>query len=145
MFEFPMSSRHWTRRTTLACACLAACSIPLSALADSPSTLPDVNVTASHGAPVAFAGVPETVITRAEIDRLQATSVLSLLENRAGMNLVNQGGPGKLTTASIWGMSGSQTLVLIDGVRIGSLTAGAAYLENLPVALIDHIDIIKGP
>ncbi|OZB37000.1 MAG: hypothetical protein B7X44_03495 [Halothiobacillus sp. 15-55-196] len=145
MFEFPMSSRHRTRRTTLASACLAACSIPLSALAGTPSTLPDVNVTASHGAPVAFAGVPETVITRAEIDRLQATSVLSLLENRAGMNLVNQGGPGKLTTASIWGMSGSQTLVLIDGVRIGSLTAGAAYLENLPVALIDHIDIIKGP
>ena len=145
MSEFRMSNRHWTRRTTLACACLAASSLPLSAWAESSTALPDINITASHGAPVAFAGVPETVITRAEIDRLQATSVLSLLENRAGLNLVNQGGTGQLTTVSMWGMSGSQTLVLIDGVRMGSLTAGAPYLENLPVALIDHIDIIKGP
>jgi vitamin B12 transporter len=145
MYKFPMSGRHWTGRTKLASAYLAACSIPLSALAGSPSTLPDVNVTASHGAPVAFAGVPETVITRAEIDRLQATSVLSLLENRAGINLTNYGGAGQLTSVSIWGQNPSQTLVLVDGVRIGLLTAGAAYLENLPVALIDRIEIIKGP
>jgi vitamin B12 transporter len=129
----------------LACACMAASSFHLSAWAESSTALPDINITASHGAPVTFAGVPETVITRAEINRLQATSVLSLLANRAGLNLVNQGGVGQLTTASMWGLSGSQTLVLIDGVRMGSLTAGAAYLENLPVALIDHIDIIKGP
>lgn len=145
MSKFCLSRYQWTRRTALACTCIAATSMPLSTWAESSTALPDINVTASHGAPIAFAGVPETVITRAEIDRLQANSVLSLLENRAGLNLVNQGGAGKLTTASIWGMSGSQTLVLVDGVRIGSLTAGAAYLENLPVALIDRIDIIKGP
>lgn len=145
MSVFHMSNRPWTRRTVLACACMAASSFPLSALSESSTALPDINITASHGAPVTFAGVPETVITRAEIDRLQATSVLSLLANRAGLNLVNQGGAGQLTTASMWGLSGSQTLVLIDGVRMGSLTAGAPYLENLPVALIDHIDIIKGP
>ncbi|MHB8919731.1 MAG: TonB-dependent receptor domain-containing protein [Halothiobacillus sp.] len=152
-----MSMPRTTGRHSLTLACLSAFSLttpiavlsisalPLSAWADEAATLPDVNVTASHGAPVAFAGVPETVITRAEIDRLQATSVLSLLENRAGLNLVNSGGAGKLTTASIWGMSGGQTLVLVDGVRIGSLTAGAAYLENLPVALIERIEIIRGP
>lgn len=145
MSKFMLSPFPWTRRTALACTCMAASSLPLSAWSESPAALPDINVTASHGAPVAFAGVPETVITRAEIDRLQATSVLSLLENRAGLNLVNQGGTGQLTTVSMWGMNGSQTLVLIDGVRMGSLTAGAPYLENLPVALIDHIDIIKGP
>jgi vitamin B12 transporter len=139
------SPSNLVRRSALACACMAASSLPQTVWAESPTELPDVNVTASHGAPVAFAGVPETVITRAEIERLQATSVLSLLENRAGLNLVNQGGAGQLTTLSMWGMSGSQTLVLIDGVRMGSLTAGAAYLENLPVALIDHIEIIKGP
>jgi len=145
MSVFHMSNRPWTRRTVLACACMAASSFPLSALSESSTALPDINITASHGAPVTFAGVPETVITRAEIDRLQATSVLSLLENRAGLNLVNQGGAGKATTASIWGMSPHQTLVLIDGVKIGSLQFATAYLENLPVALIDHIDIIKGP
>lgn len=154
MSEFCLSKRPWTARYRLntrligagmVASSLSLSALPISAWAETATALPDINVTASHGAPVAFAGVPETVITRAQIDRLQATSVLSLLENRAGMNLVNQGGPGKLTTASIWGMNGSQTLVLIDGVRMGSLTAGAAYLENLPVSLIDHIDIIRGP
>lgn len=128
-------------------ACLS--SLPFAGLALAGSaditTLPTINITATHNAPVAFAGVPSTTISRAQIDRLQATSALSLLENTAGLNLVNLGGPGKLTNVSIWGASPSQTLVLVDGVRIGSLTAGQAYLENLPVALIDHIEIIRGP
>ncbi|WP_407275588.1 TonB-dependent receptor domain-containing protein [Halothiobacillus sp. DCM-1] len=104
-----------------------------------------INVTASHGAPVAFAGVPSIVIDRAEIDRLQATSVLALLENRAGLNLTNLGGAGQPTSISLWGQNASQTLVLVDGVRIGSLTVGTAYLENLPLSLIERIEIIKGP
>jgi vitamin B12 transporter len=146
-----MSSLNPRHPHRVALACLAALSLPVSAQAaalesnPSLSTLPTINITATHDAPVAFAGVPSTTITRAQIDRLQATSVLDLLSNTAGLNLVNLGGPGKLTNVSIWGANASQTLVLVDGVRIGSLTAGQAYLENLPVALIDHIEIIRGP
>jgi vitamin B12 transporter len=141
-----MSSSHSLRPSILALACFSAL-LPatVTLAATNAAALPDINVTASHGAPVAFAGVPQTVITRAEIDRLQATSVLSLLENRAGLNLVNLGGAGQPTSVSMWGMSSGQTLVLVDGVRIGSLTAGAAYLENLPVAMIERIEIIQGP
>ncbi|MGC8697647.1 MAG: TonB-dependent receptor plug domain-containing protein, partial [Halothiobacillus sp.] len=141
-----MLTRPFARPSLLAlalCSALFPASATLAATDAAP--LPNVNVTASHGAPIAFAGVPQTVITRAEIDRLQATSVLSLLTNRAGLNLVNLGGAGQPTSVSMWGMSSGQTLVLVDGVRIGSLTAGAAYLENLPVALIDRIEIINGP
>ncbi|OYY55730.1 MAG: hypothetical protein B7Y53_03325, partial [Halothiobacillus sp. 28-55-5] len=137
---------YFSRPSILALACASTLFPAAAALAATDAAaLPEVNVTASHGAPVAFAGVPETVITRAEIDRLQATSVLSLLNNRAGINLTNLGGAGQPTSVSMWGMSSGQTLVLVDGVRIGSLTAGAAYLENLPVALIERIEIIKGP
>lgn len=146
-----MSSLNPRHPHRVALACLAALSLPVSAHAaalessPAPSTLPTINITATHDAPVAFAGVPSTTITRAQIERLQATSVLDLLANTSGLNLVNLGGPGKLTNVSIWGANASQTLVLVDGVRIGSLTAGQAYLENLPVALIDHIEIIRGP
>lgn len=128
------------RRAPLALALSLA--IPAIAAADTDHT---INVTASHGAPVAFAGVPAIVINRAEIDRLQSGSVLSLLANRAGLTLTNLGGAGQPTSVSIWGQNPSQTLVLVDGVRIGSLTAGSAYLENLPLSLIERIEIIKGP
>lgn len=132
-------------RAAFACLCTLPASTAALATPTETTTLPIINITATHDAPVAFAGVPSTTISRAQIDRLQATSVLSLLENTAGLNLVNQGGPGKLTNVSIWGAGASQTLVLVDGVRIGSLTSGQAYLENLPVAQIDHIEIVRGP
>ncbi len=140
--NFPL---FFARRTPLALALSFA--LPAIALANSDHASSDntINVTASHGAPVAFAGVPALVIDRKEIDRLQAGSVLDLLENRAGLNLTNLGGAGQPTSISIWGQNSSQTLVLVDGVRIGSLTAGAAYLENLPLSLIERIEIIKGP
>ncbi len=135
------SAVFFARRAPLAAALACAFSAPVFADA----ALTPINVTASHGAPVAFAGVPEIVIDRAEIDRLQASSVMDLLQNRAGVNLTNLGGAGQPTSISLWGQPASQTLVLVDGVRIGSLTAGSAYLENLPLSMIQRIEIVKGP
>lgn len=107
--------------------------------------LPPVTVTATHDVDTAFPGVPVTVITRADIRRLQPSSVMDLLAGLPGVNIVNQGGPGKLSNVSIWGASASQTLILVDGVRIGSATTGQAYLQDLPVDLIDRIEIVRGP
>ena len=38
----------------------------------------------------------------------------------------------------------SQTLVLIDGVRVGSATSGGGSLENLPLSRIERIEILRG-
>ena len=37
------------------------------------------------------------------------------------------------------------TPVLVDGVRIGSATSGLASFQDLPVAMIDRIEIVRGP
>jgi len=89
--------------------------------------------------------VPIQVISRAEIERSQATSLPELLAGRAGINIANQGGPGKLTSVFLRGTESDHVLVLVDGVRIGSVTAGLAAFQDLPVAQIDHIEIVRGP
>jgi len=39
----------------------------------------------------------------------------------------------------------SQTIVLIDGVRVGSATLGSAALNSYPVEAIERVEVIKGP
>ncbi|MEP6907424.1 MAG: TonB-dependent vitamin B12 receptor, partial [Pseudoxanthomonas sp.] len=89
--------------------------------------------------------VPTQVIDREEIERTQARSLPELLKGRAGINLTNQGGAGKLTSVFLRGAESDHVLVLVDGVRIGSATAGLASFQDLPVDQIERIEIVRGP
>jgi vitamin B12 transporter len=86
-----------------------------------------------------------TVITRAQIEAMQARSLEDLLRGVDGLNIGNSGGPGKLTSFFVRGTEPEHLLVLIDGVRIGSATAGTAALQNIPVESIDRIEFVRGP
>jgi vitamin B12 transporter len=89
--------------------------------------------------------VPAQVIDRADIERSQARSLPELLRGRAGIDVGNQGGPGKLSTVFIRGSESDHVLVLVDGVRVGSATAGLVAFQDLPVEQIDRIEIVRGP
>ncbi len=89
--------------------------------------------------------VPVQVIDRAAIERSQATSLQDLLRGRAGINLSNQGGLGKLSSLFVRGTASNQVLVLVDGVRIGSATSGMPTFQDLPVEQIERIEIVRGP
>ncbi len=95
--------------------------------------------------PLADSLVPAQVIDRDEIERSQARSLVDLLKGRAGIGFSNQGGLGKLTTLNLRGTESDHVLVLVDGVRIGSATAGLAMFQDLPVDQIERIEIIRGP
>jgi len=86
-----------------------------------------------------------TVLTRDDIEARQARSLEDLLAGVDGVAISNSGGPGKLTSFFVRGTDADQLLVLVDGVRIGSATAGTAALQNLPVELIDRIELVRGP
>jgi vitamin B12 transporter len=86
-----------------------------------------------------------TVLTRQDIERLQVNSLQALLAGQAGINIVNSGGLGKVTSVFLRGTEADHVLVLIDGVRIGSPTSGSAALQDLPIEQIDHIEIARGP
>jgi len=86
-----------------------------------------------------------TVITREEIEHRQPQSLQELLRNEPGMDVTNTGGLGKITTTFIRGTESEHALVLIDGIRAGSITAGFTALEFIPVDQIERIEIVRGP
>ncbi len=88
---------------------------------------------------------PVTVITAADIRRLQPVSLIDLLSGLPGVSLANSGGIGQQTSLFLRGTNSNQTLVLVDGVRVGSVSAGLPALEQIPVDQIARIEIVRGP
>ncbi len=86
-----------------------------------------------------------TIITREDIERKQAKSIAELLQGQAGISVTNNGGAGKTTSVFIRGANSNQTLVLIDGVKVGSATLGTFAFEDLPPEQIERIEIVRGP
>ncbi len=116
------------------------------AAAQSATDLDGVVVSATRTAiDIATARAPVEVIDRAEIERSQARSLPDLLQGRAGVSISNQGGAGKLTTVFLRGTESDHIVVLVDGIRIGSATSGLVALQNLPLALIQRVEIVRGP
>ena len=85
-----------------------------------------------------------TVFTREDIERLQAQGIPELLSRATGVDITQSGGPGKLTGTYVRGSSSSQVLVLIDGIRGGSVTSGTPAFASLPIEQIERIEIVRG-
>jgi vitamin B12 transporter len=86
-----------------------------------------------------------SVITREDIERLQPHSVAELLAGLPGVSIANQGGLGKVTSVFLRGTDSDALLVLIDGIRVGSVTAGQTAFEQIPIDQIERIEIVRGP
>jgi vitamin B12 transporter len=86
-----------------------------------------------------------TVLTRADIEARQVSSVQDLLADLAGINIDKSGGLGQQSSVFIRGADSDHTLLLIDGVRVGSATLGIAPFEIIPLEQIDHIEVVRGP
>ncbi len=86
-----------------------------------------------------------SVIDRADIERSQAPDLLELLRLQAGVDLSRAGGPGAQTSLFMRGANSNQVLVLIDGVRVAASGTGAFTWETLDPALIERIEIVRGP
>ena len=125
---------------------LAAPGVVAAASPQNSTTLQPVVVTATRSAETLDATLaPVIVITRADIERLQPQSLQDLLTGLPGVSFGNSGGLGQQTSLFLRGTNSTQTLVLIDGVRIGSVGAGLAAYEQLPVDQIERIEIVRGP
>jgi vitamin B12 transporter len=55
------------------------------------------------------------------------------------------GATGKTSSVFIRGTESRHTILLIDGVRFGSATAGTPSWDNIPVDMIERIEVLKGP
>ncbi len=90
-------------------------------------------------------GSSVTVITAEEIELKRKTSVAELLRTVPGVEVVRGGGPGQITSVFVRGGSSSQTLVLLDGVRLNAPSTGAFDFANLAADGIERIEIVRGP
>lgn len=86
-----------------------------------------------------------TVITAEEIERKQATTVLEMLRDVPGLDVVQSGGPGKNSSVFIRGGNSGHTLVMIDGVQVNSPTLGSYNFADLTTDNIDRIEVVRGP
>lgn len=127
-------------------AALVAGLFVLPVQAEDAFNLDEVVVTATRTARTADASLAAvTVLTRKDIERSQAQSLVEVLEGLAGVALSNNGGAGKATSVFLRGMASNHVVVLVDGVKIGSATLGSVALQDLPLALIDRIELVRGP
>jgi vitamin B12 transporter len=85
------------------------------------------------------------VIERERIRATSADSVEDLLRREGGIQLSRNGGPGQSASILMRGSSASNTLVLVDGVRIGSATLGQTDLAAISLGLVERIEIMRGP
>jgi vitamin B12 transporter len=86
-----------------------------------------------------------TVIDRAAIDAAAGRTLAELLATTPGVQSWSNGGHGKLATVSLRSLEGRHTLLLVDGVRLGSATLGTPSWDNLPLDAIERIEIVRGP
>ena len=109
-------------------------------------SLDPVAVTASRQAqPISDVLADLTVIGAEEILRAGVQSLPELLQRQPGVEITQNGGPGSTSGVFLRGANRGQTLVLIDGVRMASASAGATSLEAIPLDQIDRIEILRGP
>jgi vitamin B12 transporter len=124
---------------------LPLCCCPLYA-SDQATELDQIIVTATRTARTADETLASvTVITREEIERRQATSVQEVLRGVPGLGISNSGGLGKTTSVFLRGTNSDHVLVLIDGIRIGSVTLGTAAFQDIPIDQVERIEIVRGP
>jgi vitamin B12 transporter len=86
-----------------------------------------------------------SVISREDIARSGQSTLADLLRSIPGVDVGNNGGPGKTTSVFLRGANSAHTLVLVDGMRISSATLGTTALEHIPLGQIDRIEVLRGP
>lgn len=132
----------------LICPTLAALAIAAAFPAGAAdSELNPVVVTATRQAQRANEALADvTVIERAQIEEAGASfSLPELLARQPGIQMATNGGPGKTASIFLRGGNGNHTLLLVDGMRVGSATTGTASWQDIPLSQIDHIEIVRGP
>lgn len=87
-----------------------------------------------------------TVVDREAIERSGFDSMAELLSRQPGIQMTTTGGPASTTNVFVRGANTQYTAVYLDGVRMDSqVTSGGVTWQNIPLALIDRVEILRGP
>jgi vitamin B12 transporter len=84
------------------------------------------------------------VINREQIEESQALDLAGLLMGEPGLEIGRNGGPGATTSIFLRGMSSVNSAVFIDGVRAPTDRIGFFNFADIPLNMIDRIEIVRG-
>jgi vitamin B12 transporter len=84
------------------------------------------------------------VINREQIEESQALDLAGLLMGEPGFEIGRNGGPGATTSIFLRGMSSVNSAVFIDGVRAPTDRIGFFNFADIPLNIIDRIEIVRG-
>ena len=108
--------------------------------------LDEVIVTASRISEPLNASLHDvSIINHEQIERAGQSTLIEILQKQPGIEITSNGGAGTTSGIFMRGTNSGHVVVLIDGMRISSATAGTTTFENLPTSLIDRIEIVRGP
>ena len=82
---------------------------------------------------------------RGDREERHDVSVLELLRSVPGLDVVQSGTPGSLTSVFTRGTNSTQTLVLVDGVRMNSPYFPGYDFSALTTENVERIEIVRGP
>jgi len=106
---------------------------------------PVVIIGSRHEQPLSEVLPSITVITKEEIQRSQARSVVELLKGEPGIEISSTGGLGATSSLFLRGQSSNSVAIYVDGVRIQP--DGAGSMSNTswpPVQSIQRVEILRG-
>ncbi|MGI9205325.1 MAG: TonB-dependent receptor plug domain-containing protein [Woeseiaceae bacterium] len=89
-----------------------------------------------------------TIVSRAEIEARQFANVTELLRQVPGVNVIQQGARGGVTSVVMRGGESNFTVVLIDGIKVNdpTNTRGGSYdFSYLDIASVERVEIVRGP
>jgi vitamin B12 transporter len=135
---------------SLAAACAAHAEQPMQPLllarnARVPS-LQDMVVTATRTEqPLSDLVADVSIVDRETIEASGATGMADLLARLPGVEMARNGGMGSTTSVYLRGAETRFTAVYIDGVRVDSQSTGGAQWEQIPLAQIERIEVLRGP
>jgi vitamin B12 transporter len=97
--------------------------------------------------PEAQVGSTVTLITREEIERKQNRTLPEILNDVPGLNVVQTGSPGGITSVFTRGTNANHTKVYIDGIDASDPSAanGAFDFSQILAADIERVEVLRGP
>ena len=115
---------------------------------DEDAELPSTVVTATRiPTPELQIASSVTVVTQEEIAARQIRTLPDLLKEVPGLNVVQSGGPGGLTSVFMRGTNPNHTKVLIDGIDVGDPSSSNAAFDfgQLLTSDIQKVEVLRGP
>ena len=89
--------------------------------------------------------VPVSVITRDDIEEMQADTVEDVLRTVPGIMITRHGGIGRLSSLFLRGVESNHVLFLIDGMNVGNATNSLPPFPSLSLDQIEKIEVVRGP